>query len=216
MPASISASRRSRASTASRRKPFVGVFAFAINAASPNKDLAIELHRELHPDRREPRDLEQVRPARHARRHLVRRGAGLRPGGHRDLANAAIGVPMPSNPEMGAFWSAMGPALSQHHERHPGREARARRRGQAHPRPVSDTEGRDARSGPSRIRGGDHERHRPARRRRRRRHRSLKWLGRRARAAGQRRRPLRRVDALSARPAAAGGRSSSRWSSPLR
>lgn len=27
------------------------------------------------------------------------------------LANAATGIPMPSNPEMGAFWSAMGPAL---------------------------------------------------------------------------------------------------------
>ena len=28
------------------------------------------------------------------------------------LAVAAIGVPMPSNPEMGAFWLAMGPALT--------------------------------------------------------------------------------------------------------
>ena len=28
------------------------------------------------------------------------------------LAVAANGIPMPSNPEMGAFWSAMGPALT--------------------------------------------------------------------------------------------------------
>ena len=28
------------------------------------------------------------------------------------IANAATGIPMPSNPEMGAFWGAMGPALS--------------------------------------------------------------------------------------------------------
>jgi maltose/maltodextrin transport system substrate-binding protein len=27
------------------------------------------------------------------------------------IANAETGIPMPSNPEMGAFWSAMGPAL---------------------------------------------------------------------------------------------------------
>ncbi len=27
------------------------------------------------------------------------------------LANAAGGIPMPSNPEMGKFWSAMQPAL---------------------------------------------------------------------------------------------------------
>ena len=28
------------------------------------------------------------------------------------LANAASGIPMPLNPEMGAFWSSMGPALT--------------------------------------------------------------------------------------------------------
>jgi len=28
------------------------------------------------------------------------------------IANASIGIPMPSNPEMGAFWGAMGPALA--------------------------------------------------------------------------------------------------------
>ena len=28
------------------------------------------------------------------------------------LANVEAGVPMPSNPEMGAFWAAMNPALA--------------------------------------------------------------------------------------------------------
>ncbi|MEO6178956.1 MAG: maltose/maltodextrin ABC transporter substrate-binding protein MalE [Devosia sp.] len=93
-------------------KPFVGVFAFAINSASPNKDLAKEL-------------LESYVLTDE---NLAIWNAGGQLGALADissgekqssddsvkttLANAAIGVPMPSNPEMGKFWSAMGPALA--------------------------------------------------------------------------------------------------------
>jgi len=91
--------------------PFVGVLSAGINAASPNADLAVEF-------------LENYA--------LVDEGlavwnANSVLGGLADvsaaaeqadenvaamLAIAADGVPMPSNPEMGAFWSAMEPALA--------------------------------------------------------------------------------------------------------
>jgi maltose/maltodextrin transport system substrate-binding protein len=91
--------------------PFIGVTSFAINAASPNKDLAVEL----------------IENYILTDEGLNAWNAGGNLGALADLsvgeaqsadanvattlANAAIGVPMPSNPEMGAFWSAMGPAL---------------------------------------------------------------------------------------------------------
>lgn len=91
--------------------PFIGVTSFAINAASPNKDLAVELIENyiLSDDGLNAwnaggnlgalADL-SVGEAQSADANVAT-----------TLANAAIGVPMPSNPEMGAFWSAMGPAL---------------------------------------------------------------------------------------------------------
>ena len=90
---------------------FLGVQAFAINAASPNKDLAVEL-------------LENyvltdeglaVWNANSAMGALTDISAGAAQNDDRvsaTLAGAAVGIPMPSNPEMGAFWGAMGPALS--------------------------------------------------------------------------------------------------------
>jgi maltose/maltodextrin transport system substrate-binding protein len=92
-------------------KPFIGVTSFAINAASPNKDLAVELlENYLLTD--------EGLNAWNANGNLGAL-ADLSVGETQSadanvattLANAAIGVPMPSNPEMGAFWSAMGPAL---------------------------------------------------------------------------------------------------------
>lgn len=91
--------------------PFLGVQALAVNAASPNADLAIELMENflLTDD------------------GLAAWNAGGALGALADtsaaaaqddanitgmLAVAATGVPMPSNPEMGAFWAAMGPALT--------------------------------------------------------------------------------------------------------
>ena len=91
--------------------PFVGVFAFAINAASPNKDLAVEL-------------LENYIVTDEGLSTWNATGnlgalADISLGETQSsdanvaatLANVQAGVPMPSNPEMGAFWSAMNPAL---------------------------------------------------------------------------------------------------------
>lgn len=84
---------------------------FAINAASPNKELAIELL--------ENYVLTDEGLATWNEGNLMGALADISAGETQSsdanigatLANAAIGVPMPSNPEMGAFWSAMQPAL---------------------------------------------------------------------------------------------------------
>jgi len=93
-------------------KPFVGVFAFAINAASPNKDLAKELI-ENYILTDESLEIWNKTGQLGA---LADISAGEKQGSDpaiaATIANVAAGVPMPSNPEMGAFWSAMGPALS--------------------------------------------------------------------------------------------------------
>lgn len=91
-------------------KPFIGVGALAINAASPNKDLAKELI--------ENYLLTDDGVAAWNANGMLGATANIKAGDSSSdnvkatLANAAIGIPMPSNPEMGAFWSAMGPALS--------------------------------------------------------------------------------------------------------
>ena len=91
--------------------PFLGVQALAINAASPNADLAVELI--------ENYILTDENLAQWNANAGLGALADISAGAAQDdekvaatLANAAIGVPMPSNPEMGAFWSAMQPALT--------------------------------------------------------------------------------------------------------
>ena len=91
--------------------PFLGVPAFAVNAATPNKDLVIEL-------------LENYILTDEGLAHWNANGnlgalADISAGQAQEdplvkatIANAANGIPMPSNPEMGAFWGAMGPALT--------------------------------------------------------------------------------------------------------
>ena len=91
--------------------PFLGVPAFAVNAATPNKDLVIEL-------------LENYILTDEGLAHWNANGnlgalADISAGQVQEdplvkatIANAANGIPMPSNPEMGAFWGAMGPALT--------------------------------------------------------------------------------------------------------
>jgi maltose/maltodextrin transport system substrate-binding protein len=90
-------------------KPFIGVGALAINAASPNKDLAKELI--------ENYLLTDEGVAAWNAKGMLGATANIKAGESSSanvqatLANAAVGIPMPANPEMGAFWSAMGPAL---------------------------------------------------------------------------------------------------------
>jgi maltose/maltodextrin transport system substrate-binding protein len=91
--------------------PFLGVQVLGINAASPNADLA--------------REFIENYLATDAGLASWNAGGGI--GALADMSAAAVqadplvgamlavaanGIPMPSNPEMGAFWSAMGPALT--------------------------------------------------------------------------------------------------------
>ncbi len=91
--------------------PFLGVQALGINAASENADLAAELiENYLLTDEglaiwnanSALGALADVSAAEAQDNELV---SGM-------LEVAANGIPMPSNPEMGAFWAAMGPALT--------------------------------------------------------------------------------------------------------
>ncbi len=91
--------------------PFLGVPAFALNAASPNKDLAVELIENYILT-------DESLAAWNANGNLgalADISAGQAQTDEKvaaTIANAAVGIPMPSNPEMGAFWGAMGPALT--------------------------------------------------------------------------------------------------------
>lgn len=91
-------------------KPFIGVGALAINAASPNKDLAKELIENY-------LVTDEGVAAWNAKGMLgatanIAAGANASANVQATLANAAVGIPMPSNPEMGAFWSALPAALT--------------------------------------------------------------------------------------------------------
>ena len=91
--------------------PFLGVQALAVNAATPNADLAVELiENYLLTDEglaawNANGELGALADASAAEAQDDPLISGM-------LAVAADGVPMPSNPEMGAFWAAMGPALT--------------------------------------------------------------------------------------------------------
>ena len=90
--------------------PFLGVTALAINAASPNVDLAVELiENYILTD-----EGLATWNANSSLGALVDKSAGAAQSDPKvvaTIANASVGIPMPSNPEMGAFWAAMGPAL---------------------------------------------------------------------------------------------------------
>ncbi|MCK0119336.1 maltose/maltodextrin ABC transporter substrate-binding protein MalE [Loktanella sp. F6476L] len=91
--------------------PFLGVQALGINAASPNADLAVELiENYLATDEglatwNAKNGLGALADASAAEAQNNPLVSGM-------LSVAANGVPMPSNPEMGAFWAAMAPALT--------------------------------------------------------------------------------------------------------
>lgn len=90
---------------------FLGVQALALNAASPNKDLAVELI-ENYILTDEGLATWNASSALGALADISAGEAQTDPKVAATIANASIGVPMPSNPEMGAFWSAMQPALT--------------------------------------------------------------------------------------------------------
>ncbi|WP_109316051.1 maltose/maltodextrin ABC transporter substrate-binding protein MalE [Pseudovibrio ascidiaceicola] len=90
--------------------PFIGVYSVALNSASPNADLASEFI--------ENYMLTDEGLAEWNKNRALGALADISASEalHSDkisatLKNASTGVPMPSNPEMGAFWAAMAPAL---------------------------------------------------------------------------------------------------------
>ncbi|SEW29444.1 maltooligosaccharide-binding protein [Cognatiyoonia koreensis] len=91
--------------------PFLGVQALGINAASPNMDLAVELiENYLATD--EGLAIWNAQNGLGALADVSAAEAQNNPLVSGMLDVAANGVPMPSNPEMGAFWAAMAPALT--------------------------------------------------------------------------------------------------------
>ncbi|SLN31605.1 Maltose-binding periplasmic protein precursor [Pseudoruegeria aquimaris] len=92
-------------------KAFVGVLAATVNAASPNKDIAVEfIENYLLTDE----GLETVNndvPLGAVASVSFAEKVGDDPLIAATLENARTGVPMPSIPAMGKFWSAMEPAL---------------------------------------------------------------------------------------------------------
>ena len=93
-------------------KSFVGVLAANVNAASPNRDLAIEfIENYLVTDEGLKTVNDDVPLGAVADKSFSETLAGDA-NVAATLANAQGGVPMPSTPAMGKFWAAMGPALS--------------------------------------------------------------------------------------------------------
>ena len=91
-------------------KPFVGVFSVATNAASPNKDLA-----KLFMEEYVMTNDGLGKLATSLNGAMVNSAVAATQDDPRlaiTLENAANGIAMPNNPEMGAFWGAMGPALA--------------------------------------------------------------------------------------------------------
>lgn len=93
-------------------KSFVGVLAANINAASPNKDLAVEfIENYLLTDEGLKTINDDVPLGAVADKSFAETLADDE-NVAATLANAQAGIPMPSTPAMGKFWAAMGPALT--------------------------------------------------------------------------------------------------------
>ncbi|VEF14600.1 maltose/maltodextrin ABC transporter substrate-binding protein MalE [Stutzerimonas stutzeri] len=93
-------------------KPFVGVAAALLNAASPNKDLAVEF---LENYLLEVEGLKTVNadvPLGAVANTAYMEELSSNPHIKATFENAQMGQPMPNVPEMGAFWSSMAAALT--------------------------------------------------------------------------------------------------------
>lgn len=93
-------------------KSFVGVLAATVNAASPNKDLAIEFIENYMLTDEGLKSINDDVPLGAVADASFAETLGGDANVAATLANAEAGVPMPSTPAMGKFWSAMGPALT--------------------------------------------------------------------------------------------------------
>jgi maltose/maltodextrin transport system substrate-binding protein len=92
-------------------KPFVGVTAATINTASPNKELAIEFIENYMLSVKGLKMIDKDVPLGAVANKEFMKELSTNPNIAATFKNAELGSPMPNIPEMGAFWSSMGPAL---------------------------------------------------------------------------------------------------------
>ncbi len=92
-------------------KAFVGVLGGTINAASPNKDLAIEFLENYLLTDAGLKDVNDDKPLGAVALKSFQEQLASDPRIAATMANAQNGEPMPSVPEMGKFWSSMEAAL---------------------------------------------------------------------------------------------------------
>lgn len=94
-----------------KAKPFVGVLGCMINKSSPNKDIAAKFMEDylMRPENLKVlnNDVPLGTPANKAFFKQLYKD----PNVAATMKNVSAGVPMPSNPEMGKYWSAMASAL---------------------------------------------------------------------------------------------------------
>ncbi len=92
-------------------RPFVGVLGCMINKSSPNKDVAVEFLENYLTTvdglKTVNNDVPLGTPANKALFKELYSNENIR----NTMANVNLGKPMPNNPEMGKFWSAMASAL---------------------------------------------------------------------------------------------------------
>lgn len=93
-------------------KAFVGVLGATVNAASPNRDLAIEFIENYILTDEGLKTINDDVPLGAVADKSFAEELADDANVAATLANAQDGVPMPSTPAMGKFWSAMGPALT--------------------------------------------------------------------------------------------------------
>lgn len=91
--------------------PFVGVKGVMINKASPNKDLAVEFIENHMLTPKGLKTVNEVEPIGVPASKAYFAELKSDPAIAATMASAQDGVPMPNNPEMGRFWSAMVSAL---------------------------------------------------------------------------------------------------------
>lgn len=92
-------------------KPFVGVTAATINTASPNKELAVEFIENYMLSVKGLKMIDEDVPLGAVANKELMAELAEDPNIAATFKNAELGEPMPNIPEMGAFWSSMGPAL---------------------------------------------------------------------------------------------------------
>ena len=92
-------------------RPFTGVLAAALNASSPNQDLAVEFLEQYMLSVDGLKTINKDVPLGAVANKALMKELAADPKIEATFENAAIGKPMPNVPQMGAFWAAMEPAL---------------------------------------------------------------------------------------------------------